>query len=140
VTGSTLNAALGLDTSKSQQEHFDHTMFGKEKKQPLAQLKEKMEYGTENELIAVATLISKVLPVLYPNMTFSEVESVRREMNGVRYTISPDGRCTEQISNKKETFSFAIEIECLSPAPIGTYRYKLPVYYKIPKYYVPQIL
>ena len=138
VTGSTLNASLGLDTLKSQQEHFDYVKFGKDRPPPSAQVKEKMNYGTVNELHAVATLVAKVLPVLYPNMVYSEVGCVKRENNGVHYIISPDGRCDEKSNDNKETNTMAIEIKCPFPAPPGTY--KLPVYYKIPKYYVPQIL
>ena len=57
---------------KKQQEHYDFVRFGKEKEQPLANVKEKMEYGRSNEINAVATPVGKVSPAIYPDLTFSE--------------------------------------------------------------------
>lgn len=45
VTGSTLNAALGLETLKKQQEHFDYVKFEKAKSEPSAEVMEKMKHG-----------------------------------------------------------------------------------------------
>ncbi|KAL5008954.1 hypothetical protein ScPMuIL_014535 [Solemya velum] len=100
VTGSTLNSALGLDTLKKQQEHYDSVKHGKEKAEPSAGIKERMDYGTANEIHAVATLVAKVLPVLFPNMTFTEVGCLQKEDNNITYVISPDGRCDETLADQ----------------------------------------
>jgi hypothetical protein len=63
VTGSALNAALGLDTLKKQQEHFDFVKYGKLKPEPNSDAQERMKHGTDNEINAVATLVTKILPV-----------------------------------------------------------------------------
>ncbi|KAL5011712.1 hypothetical protein ScPMuIL_010263 [Solemya velum] len=138
VTGSTLNSALGLDTLKKQQEHYDSVKHGKEKAEPSAGIKERMDYGTANEIHAVATLVAKVLPVLFPNMTFTEVGCLQKEDNNITYVISPDGRCDETLADQNTPRTFAIEIKCPFPASLGSY--KQPVYYSVPKYYIPQIL
>ncbi|KAK3085103.1 hypothetical protein FSP39_024263 [Pinctada imbricata] len=138
VTGSTLNSALGLDSLKSQQEHYDCNILGKDRQEPSSQIKEKMKYGTENELHAVAKLVSKVLPVFFPTLIYSEVSCIKKAQNGVSFVISPDGLCENSMTDHDSAKNFAVEIKCPYPATPGTY--KLPVYYSIPRYYIPQIL
>ncbi|OWF39408.1 hypothetical protein KP79_PYT22951 [Mizuhopecten yessoensis] len=123
VTGSTLNAALGLDTLKSQQEHYDCVKSGTKRKEPSPQVMEKMVHGTQNEIHAVATAVSK------------EEGRIKTESNGVCIVVSPDGSFVEE---ETETTTMAVEIKCPFPAQPGTY--KPPIYHKVPKYYVPQIL
>ncbi|OWF42919.1 hypothetical protein KP79_PYT01989 [Mizuhopecten yessoensis] len=135
VTGSTLNAALGLDTLKSQQEHYDCVKSGTKRKEPSPQVMEKIVYGTQNEIHAVATAVSKVMPVFFPNLIFSEEWCIKTESNGVCIVISPDGSFVEE---ETETTTMAVEIKSPFPAQPGTY--KPPIYHKVPTYYVPQIL
>lgn len=42
ITGSTLNTALGLDTLKAQQLHYDCVKFGKKKSEPSSKVKERI--------------------------------------------------------------------------------------------------
>ena len=135
TTGSSLNASIGLDTLKKQQEHYDFVRFGKEREQPSAIVKEKMEYGRSNEINAAATLVGKVLPAIYPHLTFSEEGCIKVNFDEYHMIVSPDGSCFNSSSGTTE---IAVEIKCPFPPNPGTY--KSPVYYKIPRYYVPQIL
>jgi hypothetical protein len=48
---------------KKQQEHFDYVVHGKRKKEPNEDKKRNMQYGTENEINVVATLVGKILPI-----------------------------------------------------------------------------
>ncbi|KAJ8301229.1 hypothetical protein KUTeg_020216 [Tegillarca granosa] len=134
VTGCTLNAALGLDTLKKQ-EHFDFVKFGKQKTSPSPKLQEKMDHGFSNEINAVATIVSKVIPVLFPSLSFSEEGCVKINRIGNHMIISPDGSLFD-ISSKAT--KVAVEIKCPFPPTPGSY--KVPVFYIIPLYYVPQIL
>lgn len=49
--------------------------------------------------------------------------------------VSPDGSCKDNLT---EMTKMAIEVKCPSPCSPGSY--KVPVFYTIQKYYVPQIL
>ena len=60
ITGSTIFRAIGMNTLKEQQEHYDKVFKGIEK--PLSKAK----------IHALATLLGKILPVYYPHLTFIE--------------------------------------------------------------------
>ena len=66
VTGSTLFSALGLETLKQRKVHYDYVFSGIPKEFS-HQSQEAMKHGTENEKNGVATLLTKILPALYPN-------------------------------------------------------------------------
>jgi hypothetical protein len=72
VTGSTANSALGLDTLKRQKEHFDNVVDGKRKREPDAEKKRRMEFGTQHEIDAIVTVVSKVIPFFYPRLSYFE--------------------------------------------------------------------
>lgn len=75
VTGSTLNAAAGPGTLKQQQEHYDTVVMQKESennKQDDMRKSANMLFGTEHEIDAIATLVSRVLPVYFPSMAYVE--------------------------------------------------------------------
>ena len=133
VTGSTLNDALGLSSLKSQQEHFDHVIYKKPKSEPPAAVKERMSYGTENEKHAIATLVGKVLPVYSPALIYMEEGCYRLCIGDRNIVISPDGSCRTSVN---DVASYGVECKCPFPGKIFT----TPVFYKLPKYYVTQVL
>ena len=132
-SGSTAYAAIGLDTLKRQQEHFDRVMFGKE-----PQVSEKtaqfMKHGTENEINALATLVGKVVPSLYPNLCF--VEEGFYEMtteNQPFFIVSPDGSLR---SSPLGDIKCMLEFKCPFPGK----KFTTDVFYELPVRYVPQLL
>ncbi|KAH3696894.1 hypothetical protein DPMN_084377 [Dreissena polymorpha] len=68
VTGSTLYRSIGLDGLKNLKEHFEQVICGAPEKQFSEKVKDAMKHGVENEINAVATLVGKVIPVLFPGM------------------------------------------------------------------------
>ena len=72
MTGSTANSALGLDTLKRQKDHFDNVVDGKRKREPDAEKKRRMEFGTQHEIDAIVTVVSKVIPFFYPRLSYFE--------------------------------------------------------------------
>jgi hypothetical protein len=94
-----------------------------------------MEHGQRNEINAVATLVGKILPAFYPSYKFSEGGCIKCTINDSYIIVSPDGSCVNSATDQTE---IAVEIKC--PFPLEEGSYKPHVYYKIPKYYVPQIL
>ncbi|XP_053383231.1 uncharacterized protein LOC123562931 [Mercenaria mercenaria] len=137
VTGSSLNKALGLGSLKQQLEHFDKVFFKKEPKQVSSDVQLKMKYGSEQEINAIATLVSKVLPVFEPSLIYVEEgcykKTIGTEPNEVPIVVSPDGSIRNSADS---TASFGVECKCPYPGKIFT----TPVYYEIPKYYVTQVL
>ena len=134
VTGSTAHSALGLNTLKRQKEHFDCVMTGKEKMQPNEEVKQRMEYGTVHEIDAIATLTSKVLPFLFPNLSYFEegCKVIPTSTDDYFMVVSPDGSLREEETKEPKMM---YETKCKSPSAFSPH-----VYYKIPKYYVIQLL
>ena len=62
ATGSTINKAIGLDGLKKQKEFILQKTGKMEPPVISSELQQKFDYGTENEINAVATLVSTVLP------------------------------------------------------------------------------
>jgi hypothetical protein len=90
VSGSTLFKALGLENLKQQQEHFDKVMKGIDK--PVnEETRALFEYGTAQEINAVATLVGKVIPVYYPSLVFREDGCNIVDLNHSFAVISGDG-------------------------------------------------
>ncbi|CAG2234683.1 unnamed protein product [Mytilus edulis] len=96
-----------------------------------------MRHGTENEINALATLHSKVLPSYFPNLSYYE-EGIRIVKTGSRDIIgvSPDGsiRASQKNVITSENITFAVEVKC----PMSVYN--TPVYYKIPERYICQVM
>ena len=133
VTGSTMNAACGLDTLKKQQEHFDAVVFNKPRADFSRTQKENMEFGVENEINAVATTISKIMPLYYPNLIMFE-EGCRGIMveTSPFMIVSPDGSLR---ASEDSGPTLMYETKCRPPKDN-----MMPVYYRLPKYYVLQVL
>ena len=141
VTGSTAFTAIGLDTLKEQKLFFDKTLSGLDISKTDAQISA-MDYGTQNEANAVATLVTKIMPVLYPKLTFFEegAYKVSDESQDKPYLIvSPDGSLRDMSENKtalEKSAKVGIEIKC----PTDNIPFKSPVLYSPPRRYVPQCL
>ena len=93
-----------------------------------------MQHGTDNEIHAMSTLVGKVLPAFYPDIKFVEEGCISLK-NGDQnlLVISPDG------SGRKGAFSESVlgfEFKCPSPDK----RFTPQVHYKVPDYYVVQLL
>ena len=132
ATGSTVNKAIGLEGLKKQKE-FILQKSGKMEPPSISEdLQRKFDHGTENEINAVATLVSTVLPAFCPKSCFYE-EGCYVESAGDKFllTVSPDGSLRVD-----ERVVAGIEIKCPYPGKI----YSEPVQYEIPHYYVCQIL
>ena len=98
-----------------------------------------MKHGTENEINALATLHSKVLPSYFPNLSYCE-EGIRIVKTGSHNIIGvyPDGsiRASQKNVITSENITFALEVKC----PMLVYKYNTPVYYKIPERYICQVM
>jgi hypothetical protein len=139
ITGSPLHSALGLRGLKEQKLHFakfleDVNVSESEETQ------NRMEHGNINEINAVATLVSRVMPVYFPNCHFVEegcylIPGKEVEVLGV---ISPDGSIRIRApasSGEEDRIISAVEIKCPYPN-----ERKIAVHYSLPEYYVCQVL
>ena len=80
-----------------------------------------MTYGVENEINAVATFVSKVLPVFFPNVTYVEEGCCLQLYGNAPFLlVSPDGSGREINSNGDSRVVFGLEIKCPFPGKIYT--------------------
>lgn len=72
-----------------------------------------MEYGTNNKINAIATLITKVLPVLYPSLKYREKGCLPlyREYK-ITMNISPDESLEGNSEVEGKTTKMAIVLKC----------------------------
>ena len=77
VTGSTCNVALGLGQLKQQQNHFDKVVMGKDKPPISEDQQRNMEYGMIHENDAIATVVGRILPALFPALEYFEEGCLR---------------------------------------------------------------
>ena len=133
ITGSTCHAAIGLDTLKKQQTHFDAVVHGSRKEEHSDIQLRNMRYGTENEINVVATLVSKILPVYFPSLKYIEEGCYILQYNENDFmVVSPDGSIRRSV---EVDATLGFEAKCKVPNPNLQ-----PVYYQIPQYYILQIL
>ena len=145
VTGSTFNAALGLDTLAKQKEHHYTFICGRSAHEPNEELAKKFRHGTENEVNVVATLVGYIMPAFLHNCyAFFEVGAkiLKSTKNDWRLIVSADGllKCPdgEQCLNFKEHGDRVIVVEIKSP--YSSVENPHITTYDIPTRYVPQIL
>ncbi|XP_078686954.1 uncharacterized protein LOC144919385 isoform X2 [Branchiostoma floridae x Branchiostoma belcheri] len=111
ITGSQLHKGAGCDTLSDAKRLFKRWTDGEQLPEPSDKVKTAMEAGVENEPHAVATIVSKFLPSLYPTLEFREVGCCKLLMGNVNIVDSPDGSAHEQNSDLKSPSRFAIEIK-----------------------------
>ena len=134
-TGSTLHRMVGLESLKGMKQHFDQVMNKKQKEGPSPDLQSRFQHGTQNEPNCIATLVGKVLPALFPDVMYYELGCyVMDEDDAPFVVVSPEG--SGRNIDDEQKISFAFELKCPMPDKVFT----TPVHYKIPVYYVPQLL
>ncbi|VDI80060.1 Hypothetical predicted protein [Mytilus galloprovincialis] len=140
VTGSTAHQALGLSGLKKLQEHFEYVFHQKDRPDFSEDAQKRMKYGTDNEINAIGTLVSKILPIFYPNFSYVEEGcEVVCDKDETFLIVSPDGSAryfNSENYKPSDAVDLAIEIKCPYPNKL----YTTPVYYKMPWYYVIQVL
>ena len=72
ITGSTIYSAIGCDGLGRQKDHFETVICRVKAKEPSEAVQQAMQHGVDNEPNAVSTIVGKVVPVLFPGMTFHE--------------------------------------------------------------------
>lgn len=132
VTGSTVYRALGLDSLKAQQQHFDKVIHGREIPNPSKSQLEAMQYGIDHEIDAISTVASRFLPAYYPQLNYIEEGCQVTTKNNVTMVTSPDGSFREMCSSSPKLM---YENKCRPPLPN-----RCSVYYDLPRYYVLQVL
>ena len=146
ITGSTLNAALGLDTLQKQKDHH-HVFVRGQKPPPIPDdLQQKFDHGTKNEVNAIATIISTIIPAYLPAcFAFYEVGPafVGSEKNENLLEVSADGllQCSsgyESCLNYELHGNRKIVVEIKSPTPQENVAET--IFYEVPNRYVPQLL
>lgn len=131
LTGSILFEALGLDSLKRQQKHFDKVIRKEAADEEISEeVRKRMDHGTQCEVHAIATLTTKVLPFFYPQLKFIEEGAHEVCSDKPFILISPDGSLgsAELHSIEPPLPVVGCEFKCPSPAD-----YKTPVHYQIPK-------
>lgn len=92
------------------------------------------KYGTENEINATATLVSKILPSLYPHKSYVEEGYYVNPANEQPFfMVSPDGSVRHSPDEHSE---LGLEFKC----PIPGKMFVPDVYYTFPVRYVIQVL
>ena len=133
VTGSNLNRALGLDGLKKQHQYFDEIIHGTVSQEFSEAQKQAMSFGTEHEIDAIATLVGRIIPFYYPVVVFREEGCSVLDYGGENILVSsPDGSMGTSTTSPPV---MVYETKCKPSNPHTT-----AVYYKIPKYYILQIL
>ena len=141
VTGSTIHSALGLRGRKEQLKHINK-IIDQGQSEMNKDLQARLKYGTDNEIHAIATLCSVVLPAYFPSCHYVEEGCYARpgEKRDVCLVVSPDGSVREikQVDNQISEVSnavAAIEVKCPFPK-----ENTVPVHYSLPEYYACQCL
>ena len=146
VTGSSLNAAIGLDMLQKQKEpHYTHVR-GRQPSPVTEELQKKFDHRTKNEVNAIATLISTVVPVYLPAcFAFYEVGPafIGSEQKPNFIEVSADGilQCSfgqPSYPNYELHKDRKIVIEIKSPTPQENVAET--IFYEVPNRYAPQIL
>ena len=125
VTGSTIGKASGLDTLSAQKVH--HSVFVSKKTPPVPtpDVMEKLQYGSRNEVHALATLVGALIPALLPPChSFFEVGTLLSDSPSREkfLPVSPDRfiQCTGggkdcKYNNGYNNQRIAVEAKCPFP-------------------------
>ncbi|XP_052233224.1 uncharacterized protein LOC127846086 [Dreissena polymorpha] len=112
VTGSTIHKAIGLDGVKKLKDYFELVKCNIPEQEVNAKTKENMQHGTINEINAVATIVTRIMPIVTPELVFCEEGCVQvfDEDSQPFLVVSPDGslRLNKELSSTK----VAVEIKC----------------------------
>lgn len=152
VTGSTLYQAAGLDGLQNRLSLYDKVHFSIKEKSPNEQVCKAMKHGSENEINAIATICTKVLPVYFPHLDYVEV-GIFRFPKAKTCHCHVENKCS--YSDSQHEFSlfsldgvFIPHTECLKCLDINqicmSTEVKCPYFKKechmeVPVRYIPQI-
>ena len=139
VTGSSLHKGIGLGTLKDQRRHCDEHIASSTRTPVSAELQARFDHGIRHEEDAVATLAGQVLPFMFPH-SLGIVEDganfIKGKNKDTLIEVSSDGILKPVHGTEVGGQSlYTVEIKCPYPN-----RNVLPVHYKLPKYYVCQLL
>ena len=143
VTGSTLNAAIGLDTLARQKQHHYEFVCGHGRCVTGPHVQQHLKHGSDNDVNIIATLVSLIMPAFLPTYCcYFEVGPVIIQYGRIRIVVSADSiiRCP----NGKTCKSYAehgervIVLEFKSPFP--TKENPNVTVYDTPPHHVPQLL
>ena len=126
LTGSTIFQALGCATLRDQKSHSDKVYNGTVTK-VAPELQALFDYGSLQEINALATLLGKILPVYFPHLIFKENGCCIVPLNDLYAVISGDGSGVDVSNNTNITFEF----KCPKPdnERVVDQHYTLPVRY-----------
>lgn len=99
------NKALGLETLKQQQLHYLKVTSRAETEHQVESFSDQqlqnMEYGTKHEIDAIATMVGRVMPALFPNIEYFEEGCIRMALNENPsfFVTSPDGSFRASLMN-----------------------------------------
>ena len=148
LTGSSMHHALGLDTLKVEKEHVNVHVKGCPKPDVTPEVQKYLDFGSKNEINAMATLMSVIMPALLPSCyTLYEVGMQFIHGRNLRNLIevSADGlikcrngsNCTNvNIGVRQAHKTIVAEAKCIFPSDDFP---KFP-HYKLPIWHVPQCL
>ena len=93
-----------------------------------------MEYGTKHEIDGVATMVSGIIPALFPTLDYYEEGCVRMALNENPsfFIVSPDGMFC---AGSDETPQFMYENKCKVKNPFATDAYYSTQNITFHKYY-----
>ena len=137
LTGSSMHRALGLDTLKAEKEHVNVHVKGR----PKPDVQKYLDFGSKNEINAMATLVSVIMPALLPSChTLYEVGPQfihgRTKRNFIE--VSADGlikcmgglNCPNRNKNVRQNHKrIVVEAKCIFPSDdfLKFPNYKLPI-------------
>ena len=146
MTGSTVGKAVGLQGLAEQKRHHAINVLNKPALDVPAEVKVKMDHGTNFDKHALPTLCGEIMPALLPPC-YAYFEVGTKVMDGPKnsnlITVSPDGilQCTmgeRKCKFYKKHHHRRIMVEFKAPYPNDDL--PLEPYYKIPARHVPQVL
>jgi hypothetical protein len=145
ITGSTAHNAIGLRGKPELQQHFTHYVNKLPMPANPPEVQKRMDHGSQNEINGIATLVSTIMPALFPScallyeegLSFMDSANIQRLM-----AVSPDGYigvCSTPECCYQPSALFhkpcVVEVKCPFPNEL-----RLPVHYTIPAYYAVQIM
>ncbi len=150
LTGSTMYKGLGFGGLSNLKDHIKVHVKQEQESTPTPEVQERLDHGTKNEINALATLAGMVIPHFFPALSILEegCRIVTHDSDNL-LLVSPDGGLydtgdvesfIDSVQHGLENIHWptpmiAVEIKCPFPGD-----FKTPVQYKLPIYYVTQVL
>ncbi|XP_045178040.2 uncharacterized protein LOC123538138 [Mercenaria mercenaria] len=107
VTGSSIFQAIGCDSLKRQEEHFEKVINGVDPPEPSETQQKAMQHGTDCENHQVATMCGMIMPFLYPDLIFQEEGYYVKD----NILVSPDGSLRSMDNSVKYAFEGKAPVE-----------------------------